>query len=173
MKKVMELKQDVSYYFNCPNCGVKRFSVGHLITKTRPYTFGPWECSNCNHSISGFIDSDINVTITKVDECKNKPVLCLIRLNDLYMVIDSYKSLEDPNWYDYLFHEHQCPTNIMRSVIEIFDAEDGIDPHGLFRFVACIDDTEENRKKLSQKTQDLHELFKLFQTDGTDAPTYY
>lgn len=100
------------------------------------------------------------------------PALCLMRFRDLYVVIDSYGP-HDPDkddWYDFLLHSHQCPTNLMRNAVEIFDAKHGFDLHGMFRFIASIPDNEETRDALDSAFE-LPALFKLFSTDGTEAPT--
>jgi len=37
---------------------------------------------------------------------------------------------------EYFYNEHTCPTNFLRHVIRIIDAEGDDDPHGIFQFVS-------------------------------------
>lgn len=171
-------------FYRCPHCGKSEHGIQHLIDAlydTRAEkSFGPWHCEECRHEFSGVVrflpgvigDTPV-VEITRCEPWKKVPKLSLLRIRDLYLVVDSYGDYqpEEQNrlWYDYLFHSHQCPTSIMRSAMEVFD-KDGRDPHGILRFVAALDDNEENRQKLDEAgTQE--DLFKLFQTDGKDAPS--
>lgn len=103
---------------------------------------------------------------------KYQPKLALLRLRDLYVVVESYgqHDPEKQDWYDYTFHSHQCPENLMRHVVAVFCPSEGNDPHGVFRFIAAIDDTTEN-KNATNYTIHLAELFRLFGTDGSEAPT--
>ena len=171
-------------FIKCPHCGVSEHGVQNLYDRSKEcgteISFGPWQCEKCRHEFNGTVrylpetgDDPCIVTITDVHPWKKVPKLSLLRLRDLYLVVGGYCDYsaeeKDPFWYDYLFHSHQCPTNILRNVEEIFDKDDN-DPHGILRFVAALDDTEENRKKL-RETYHQDELFQLFQTDGRDAPT--
>lgn len=105
---------------------------------------------------------------------ERKPILCLFRFRDLYVIAESYtRGAEDEeDSYDYLFHSHQCPVNIMRNVLEVFDSAEGKDPHGIFRYVAEIDDNEQNRTALRDKGG-FQDMLYLFKTDGTEAPTQW
>jgi hypothetical protein len=145
-------------------------------------TFGPWQCDNCQYEFRGTvlyspgnIYDPCVVTITDVHPWGKVPKLSLLRLRDLYLVVDGYGDYrpeeQDRLWYDFLFHSHQCPTNILRSVVEVYD-KDGFDPHGIMRFVAALDDTKENRKMLDEAGTS-EALFQLFQTDGQDALTMW
>ncbi len=81
-----------------------------------------------------------------------------------YFVLTQSNRIEADN-QDFFYHSHQCPTNLLRDVEEVFDPEHGKDPHGILRYVASIDATPESTKAL----HDMHtlaELFALFQTDG-------
>lgn len=168
----------------CTNCAKGEHRVQHLYETSKErgteVSFGPWQCEKCGHEFKGNVlyapgsmHDPCVVTITDVYPWKKVPKLSLLRLRDLYVVVDSYGDYQpeekDRLWYDFLFHSHQCPTNIMRSAMEVFD-KDGRDPHGILRFVAALDDTEENRKKLDEAGT-REDLFKLFQTDGQDALT--
>lgn len=164
MKKVTQLA--------CPHCGKSSRPIQRLIDQRAQQgadvSFGPWRCDECWHEFSGAV-CDVGVHITEVRPCKERKMLSLLRFQGVLVVVDSYCDYsDDPDWYDYLFHSHQCPTNIMHSAKEVFD-EDGRDPHGLFRFIAAIPDTEEARKALD--AMDIASLLALFHTDGTEAPT--
>lgn len=157
-------------YFLCPHCQREEMYVEHLLTEAerdgKNHWFGPLICSKCNHEIKGEC-TPRGVKIESVYKCKRKQILALLRFRDLYVVIDKYRESDD---YDFLFHSHQCPTNIMRSSIEVFDPKYGSDPHGVFRFVSAVEDTEENRGALD-KCSKLESLFQLFGTDGSEAPS--
>jgi len=153
----------------CPYCGKSEHCIQHLLIKKESPSWGPWLCRECNHEFS-FQFKDGEIFITKVEKRKAIPMLSLLKFRDLYVVVERFSKIEDKeDWYDYLFHSHQCPTNIMGDVIEVFD-KDEVDPHGLFRFIAALEDTEYNRSKLEEvfKKED---LFELFETDGSEAPT--
>jgi hypothetical protein len=101
-----------------------------------------------------------------------QPKLSLLRFRDLYVVIAGYSDITgEPDWYDYKFHSHQCPEAIMRSVVAVFCPSEGADPHGVFRYIASVDDNEENTLALNTETATVEQLFRLFGTDGSDAPT--
>ena len=168
----------------CPHCGKSEHRVQHLYDTSKErgkeVSFGPWQCDECQHEFSGtvlynpgHVTDPCEVTITSIYPWIKVPKLSLLRFRDLYVVVDSYSDHKpgekDSPWYDFLFHSHQCPTNILRSVEEVFDDE-GRDPHGVLRFVAAIDDTEENRKRLDAAPSK-EKLFELFGTDGKDAPS--
>jgi hypothetical protein len=157
-------------YFLCPNCGKEEMIIEHLFQGDGWRSFGPWRCQECDHEISGECHPNGTLRITKVQKAKNPPVLLLLRFRDQYMVICGYTKDEDG--YDFLVHSHQCPTHLMRSVLQIYDPEQGRDPHGIFRFVAAIDDTDKTRKELDECTS-LESIFWLFNTDGDDAPTIW
>lgn len=170
----------------CPNCTKSEHRVQHLYETSKDrgaeVSFGPWQCDKCQHEFKGTVlyspgsvHDPCVVTITDVYPWKKVPKLSLLRLRDLYLVVDSYGDYQpeekDRFWYDFLFHSHQCPTNIFKSVVEVYD-KDGFDPHGIMRFVAALDDTEENRKKLDgANTKEA--LFEMFQTDGQEARTWW
>jgi hypothetical protein len=159
----------------CPNCGESDHTVSHLFDEGGR-TFGPWCCDACNHEFRGRVLPDNSVVITKVEPRDTECKLCLLKLRDLYCVVTGYSLVKGDQYddhADYLFHSHQCPGNIMRSVDEVFDVAEGSDPHGIFRLVAYITDTPENRKKLDHNygAHTVEELFRVFHTDGQPLPT--
>jgi hypothetical protein len=160
------------HYIRCPNCNQGEFRVTHLVEDRSPRSFGPWKCRVCNHSLSGVVKN--KVEITKIDPPVDEPQLCLMRFRDMFLVVDSYTKWQNgkSDWYDFLFHSHQCPTNMLRHVLELYDVEYGSDPHGTVRFVASIPDTEHNRKLLEGDLS-IQQLFVLFATDGQDAPSQF
>lgn len=157
-------------YLPCPNCGEHDFLVEHLIDD-RVRDLGPWSCRVCNYGLR-FTAGEGRIENVRTEPPKNTRMLSLLRFRDLYLVVDSYTRSDDQgaDWYDYLFHSHQCPTNILNHVQEVYDPAEGLDPHGICRFVAAIPDTEENQKRLDDAGS-LQQLFLLFDTDGQDAPT--
>jgi len=58
---------------------------------------------------------------------------------------------------------------MLRRVQEIYCPSEGNDPHGILRFIAAIPATKE--LKYDQDYTTLERIFRLFQTDGTEAPT--
>lgn len=156
----------------CPQCGQSRHEVEHLFERPDwSHRFGPWHCDKCDYLFWGEGTEDRRVEITRCERSPDTKMLCLLRLRDLLVVVEKYSKHagQDDDGFDFLFHSHQCPTNIMHEAEEVFD-EDGRDPHGIFRFIAAIEDTEENRKKL-EALGSREDLLKLFNTDGTEAPT--
>jgi len=166
----MKPKTITKQYILCPQCEKSEHSVQHLLDLSGDRTFGPWQCRECKHEFHGKIESG-DIEITKIVEIKTRQMLSLLKFRDIYVVVDFYSDHENDrvDWYDYLFHSHQCPTNIMGHIQEVFD-KDEKDPHGLFRFVAAIEDNELNRDNLEDVFK-LEELFKFFDTDGSEAFT--
>ncbi len=165
-------------FIHCPHCGQSEHQVEGLF-QNASYNFGPWRCHECNHEFIGRVVGD-TVEITSVVESDREPVVCLFRFRDLYLVVKGYTRQKnyEYEWYDYLFHSHQCPVNILRSVHAVYCPHDGNDPHGVIRFIAAIPDVRQkiNEFSFDPGEQDidcgtLEELFRVFGTDGTDAPT--
>lgn len=104
-----------------------------------------------------------------------QPKLSLLRLRDLFVVVESYgqHDADKQDWYDYTFHSHQCPENLMRNVVAVFCPTEGNDPHGVFRFIAAVDDNEENKAKLETSVLTMEQLLSFFGTDGAEAPTVW
>ena len=71
---------------------------------------------------------------------------------------------------EFFCHSHQCPTNLLHDVMEVYGPDGDHDPHGLIRYVACVDDTPMMRTALEDGPS-LHEVMKLFCTDGELPPT--
>ncbi len=95
--------------------------------------------------------------------------LTLLKFRDLYIVIGEYPLCEDSEQRDFLFHSHQCTENLLRSVVAVFDPEQGPDPHSILRYVAQIEDNDASRAGLDNA--DLQALFALFKTDGQPPPS--
>lgn len=99
----------------------------------------------------------------------NKKLL-LLKLGEFYLVCDDWEinsaASEDA---DFIIHSHRCPADILSSVREVFD-KTGKDPHGRIRLVAAIPQTEWNLNILDE-TDNLTELFELFQTSGAPIPS--
>jgi hypothetical protein len=138
------------------------------------FDFGPWWCGKCNHRFRGKILGDKSIEITEVTLCDTEPKLCLLKLRDLYVVVEGYCFAPGnyDEYADYKFHSSQCPSDLMRSVMEVFDVTEGQDPHGIFRFVASVPDNEEYRKRL-EGAQSLLGLFLVFHTNGQPIPSEY
>lgn len=102
--------------------------------------------------------------------------LSLFKLGELYLIVEDYTYEDDAA--DFLFHSHQCPQNMLRKVIAVFDPEHDSDPHGVMRFVAGIDDTPEARALLGDDDRGTNAsvttfagMLQLFRTDGQPAPS--
>lgn len=160
----MRAKTITVTYLICPGCGVHRFGIDHLDPGK---TFGPWTCQEliCRTSIRGTVTADgAEIESWKEDR---KPQFALLKFRDLYLVrIDKY-GIENP---DYFYHSHQCPTNLLGGIENVFDAETGSDPHGILRFVASVPWSEEAEMEM-ESICTLPELFAFFRTDGQPAPS--
>lgn len=157
-------------YVLCPECGVGEFYVEHLFDDNyEDRSVGPWYCKNgdCRMGFSIKVaGEEVELTPTKRYKARG---LGLLKFRDLYLVVNQIGNLVGDVHADFFYHSHQCPTSILSTVEEVFDAR-GNDPHGTMRYVASILDTEETRKRLGAATS-LRELFDLFGTDGQPAPT--
>ena len=154
----------------CPTCKQYEHSVEHLFTNA-DRTFGPWQCrtDDCRTEIWGTAHADGSISIRTTEAKPRGFALC--KLRDLYLVLkEPYGRVENP---DYFYHSHQCPTNLMRNVIEVIGPSGERDTHGMIRYVASIDDTPETREKLSGDKSALsrRQLFELFATDGEPIAT--
>lgn len=157
-------------FIRCPHCDKGEHTVEHLF-EDQDRSFGRWRCHDCNHEFSGVAKQDGTIEITKVVPSDSQPMLCLLRFRDLYLVVNSYtkpKQDDRDDWYDYLFHSHQCPSNILGSVEEVYDPAEGRDPHGQIRFIAAVPDAGQD---VGKECGTVEELFRYFHTDGTEAPT--
>jgi len=159
----------------CPNCGGSTHGVEHLLDSVREHgdiTFGPWPCEECDHDFFGEVTVDQDVVIRKVVKSRVWKVFVLLRFRDLWVVVRgrNYPDAAEDSW-DYFYHSHECPVNIMKDVVDVYDAEVGSDPHGVFRYVAEIAATKEIEKTLDEGCMTLESVFRLFDTDGKEAPT--
>lgn len=156
-------------FIRCPKCQKHEFQVEHLFAPRLPGSFGPWPCDqdDCDAIIAGRVYSDQTIEITVTAREKSRG-LALLRLGHLFLVLEEkYGRIENP---DFFYHSHQCPTNLMRRVEEVFDPAHGRDPHGQLRYVAAIDDTQAARDRLDE-CGTLAEVLTLFKTDGQPAPS--
>jgi hypothetical protein len=163
--EAMKVETKTKRYIVCPRCGNDSKRVCHLEPGC---SFGPWRCDgDCPMEFSGRIEADGSVTVDAREGEARRRGLALLRFRDLFLVVEErYGRIEEP---DFFYHSHQCPTNQLRHVEKLFDA-DGDDPHGVLRFVASIDATEETEAALEAATS-LRELLVLFKTDGQPAPS--
>lgn len=168
-------------YIKCPTCG-ETHEVEHLFEMIEDYKhtayattsarFGPWYCDDrekCNTKMSGYVHDDGTVSVDVIPRPSNisHKALVLFKLRDLYVVVDGYTCDENgdiENW-DFLFHSHQCPTNIFSRLQKIFDSEHD-DPHGILRFMASIRATDENIKEFDESINTVPDLLKFFNSDG-------
>lgn len=170
-------------------CGMEYSSFEHLVEPGKERTFGPWKCESrgCNQQLRGTVKSDGEVVLELSDAPIEKRGWSLLFFRGLWMLYES--SFFRPEGDDYFFHSHQCPTNIMGSIKEVYCPEEGEDPHGLFRHVASIEDTLEVRQSLGIDplprrpglpanasecaNPSLAEVFRLFKTDGQPPPSQW
>jgi hypothetical protein len=156
-------------FIKCPKCGADRLGS---IDRLKPGTsFGPWSCQDlkCRFAIVGTVTEDgADIEPAKTNEDPHRaPRLTLLQFRDLYFVhLNRYGG--DPEVNDFFYHSHQCPTNLLRDIVDVFNV-DGSDPHGVMRYVADIPWSQETEDSLDGQT--LETLFALFKTDGQPAPT--
>ena len=160
-------------FITCPRCQNATWPVDHL---TPGATWGPWSCpdNNCTAAVKGIVCDDWTIDVEVSD--KPEMVLALFLFRGLYLVVSGYSSVNGPSHYDFLFHSHQCPENMLSSTIAVFDPETGIDPHGVLRFVAAVPDSEALRDRIGAGHQQngdetLAKLFVEFSTDGVPPPS--
>lgn len=149
-------------FITCPRCTDGTWEMDHLAPGT---SWGPWSCPNssCTAAVKGTVGTDSTIDIEVFD--KPEMVLALFQLRGLYLVITSYAQSSN---YDYFFHSHQCPTNMLQHTLAVFDPETGIDPHGVLRFVAAMPDSKGVREMIERNLEtSLAGLFAIFGTDGT------
>jgi hypothetical protein len=160
-------------YVLCPTCGKGEFTVEHLFSVDRDRRAGPWYCDNaeCRMGFMVAVSQGGDVDLTPYER-GDLPGLGLLKFRDLYLVVEEKHGAyvgDRAGSADYMYHSHQCPTNLLANVEAIYDAS-GSDPHGLMRHVASILDTPATRARL-EEAGSLAELFALFSTDGKPAPT--
>ncbi len=154
----------------CPGCGEHAHDIERQFNAPRPHQFGPWSCrtDDCMTTISGTIQPDGMVDLQSEVNEKKRRGFALLKLRDLYLVREEpYGRVEHP---DYFYHSHQCPTNLLRDVVEVYGPSGECDQHGMIRYVASIDDTPETRAALDADPS-LRQVFELFGTDGELPPT--
>lgn len=154
-------------YIVCPGCGQGEFQIEHLLDTGRPTDFGPWRCDreDCCTEIEGCITADGDIEIEHRKTAASG--IALLKLGDLYLVVDEPAGRIEDEYVDYFYHSHQCPLNLLREVSDVFYGT-GRDPHGVLRFVANIEASPNVRQRLEQAGS-LAELFRLFGTDGQPA----
>lgn len=155
----------------CPGCGDdRRFGVEHLFDGTER-RFGPWSCrgEDCLVDISGTVHPDGTIEVeSKVNPARRRG-FALLKLRDLYLVRKESYGRVAPENADYFYHSHQCPTNLLRDVVEVYGPSGEHDPHGLIRYVAGVDDTPTLREAI--RAPSLRDVMKLFGTDGEPIQT--
>lgn len=172
-------------YLVCPACGDDDMCVQHYVDDAlagkwpdrESLTFGPWPCHNrdCDRALQGRVTRDGRVIDLEAVPKGHTSGYALLKLGDLYLVVDEMQGDDLDEGRDYYYHSHSCPVNFLRRVEEVFDVR-GRDPHGRLRYVASIPGTPENRKAIADDNGNgtvgsLEGLFALFKTDGQPAPT--
>ncbi len=160
----------------CPGCGVGEHDITRQIAAVHdngdPGAFGWWLCpiDECGTEIQGTAFSDGSADIEHRDNGRGPQGLALMTMGGRYFVIkQKYGRVQNP---DYFYHSHQCPTNLLRNVTDVFDPEHGKDPHGILRYVASIDRNAETARGLEDASS-LAELLSLFKTDGQPAESQW
>lgn len=137
MKQLKPAKLISKRYLVCPNCNEKEHLVEHILE--RKGSFGPWYC-DCGVKISGsFVNGEIQVK-TEPDDREKCTSLLIYRYSDpLFLVVDDHiHNSKDEDWLEkikYYYHEHTCPTNILRNT-ETMYVGDNSDCHGAFQLLA-------------------------------------
>lgn len=157
-------KTETVTHLVCPTCDTRMGSIDHIQIGQ---SFGPWACHNeqCKTSVSGTMTGD--GPVVTVSEHGYKPRFALLRFRDLFVVLKDRYGVQNP---DYFYHSHQCPTNLMRDVAHVFDAE-GSDPHGVMRFVCSVPWSEHGETLLGEDGCSLAAMLALFGTDGQPSET--
>lgn len=134
------MKQQPAYvpHVACPSCG--NLSRIDFAIKNYKYT---WWCHNedCGKQYSWTWNDDESIdaepTGTVIE--RNSVLLELPpQTESIYLILKGTKGKNT----EYLYNEHQCPSNYLRDVTEVYINDDP-DPHGLFKFVASIDKLED------------------------------
>lgn len=158
----------------CPACEKHEHSVEHLFELGERRHFGPWSCEtdDCYTTVRGtcFPNGEVDVVF---EDSPKKRGFALCKLRDLYLVVrEPYGRIGNP---DFFYHSHQCPTNLLSRVTEVFGPSGEPDVHGMIRYVAGIDDTPETRKVLhagdGSACPSLRMVMELFKTDGEPIET--
>lgn len=154
----------------CPGCREYHHPVEHLFDGTERM-FWSWNCGteDCSTEISGAVHPDGTIDVKSEVKEKRQRGFALLKLRDLYLVREEKYGRILPDRADYFYHSHQCPTNLMRDVVDVYGPSGDRDPHGLIRYVAGIDDTPETRAALRDPS--LRKTMELFGTDGEPIAT--
>jgi len=117
----------------CADCGEYSFEYQEGSHTETTYQ---WVCDNCGIQMGlRFYDGGKQVEQTPTGKrCERTIALLRMRDNPSFMFI--YEGCAwngDMSGHEYYYHEHTCPTNLMRCV-EIIAAGE-TDPHGIFEIV--------------------------------------
>ena len=142
----------------CPACDQGESFYEHLEAgaKTR------WHCDHCGVFYDVEIDSEGTALVGLTDE-RTVPTLDLLVLPPqrcpVYFVINGRRTI--PHDTDVqarhrnLYESHSCPTNWLQpELVYCATDDDPADPHGLIRFVRCVD-----RGNLPEKPDQLDDVF--------------
>lgn len=119
----------------------------HACSQCREYTFNfhesshtdtlyQWVCDNCGVQMSlRFYNGGQQVEQTPTGKrCERTLALLQLRENKKFMFIYEGCAWDgDMSGHEYFYHEHTCPTNLMKCEKIIVDGE--LDPHGIFEIV--------------------------------------
>lgn len=122
-------------YIRCPGCGKSEHQVSHLPLGTET----AWYCDDCGVRFRlRVISADcVNCEVIPV-ESKEKRLVTLRSAGPVTLLVEGMVLLpnDDEEGHERFFYdEHTCPTNYMRKVVKVIDAEGDEDPHGVFAFV--------------------------------------
>lgn len=159
----------------CPACGKSEHGIEHLVPNAQKYGFygfGPWSCDadDCDAMFAGRVQSDGTVTDVVITRREKPRGLALLKFRDLYLVLEERYGRVTSDHADFFYHSHQCPTNLLRKVHDVFAEDGSCDPHGRLRFIANIDDTPEAREALGN-VDSASALFEVFDTSGEEPET--
>lgn len=162
-------------FVTCPGCGQYDYPVEHLFDGTER-RFYRWECQadDCLTEISGTIYPDGRFDIEHEVNPYRQRGFALLKFRDLYLIKRERYGRISAEHADYFYHSHQCPTNILNDVVEVYDQSGRSDVHGMIRYVGGIDDTPETRSALRDElecTPSLRKVLELFKTDGEPIET--
>jgi hypothetical protein len=150
-------------YAVCPHCSKNsQHTIDHLYEKLAAHKpidmgHGGWECRECRECGLPFNIHAVDGELV-VSKNTNPKATKMIRTWDLVQVItEDGKRLRlllsgmrwEPQGYPevaelvaynkaYWYNEHTCPTNWTNDIVAMIE-EDDEDPHGVFQFVATVD----------------------------------
>ena len=171
----MKAKIVTKRYIECPGCGnPDRFSIEHLFDgATRQFHRWPCGLDGCTAEVSGTVHPNGSVEIEHVMNPARAPGFALVKLRDLYLVLEEPHGRIEADHADYFYHSHQCPTSLLKNVVEVYGPSGEADVHGMIRYIAGVADTEETRNALGVDGHgvSLRKVLEVFSTDGEPAPT--